>query len=74
MNKPCMVIKCERCGSECQLMYKSVRNNTVICPVCMDNEIDCCLASPDIPGCYEIDDIMHNTYLYVTDCVSLYTN
>ena len=74
MNNPCIVIKCERCGSECQLMYKSVRSNTIICPVCMDNEIDCCLASSDIQGCYEPEDIIRNTYLYITDSVALSTN
>jgi hypothetical protein len=74
MNELYMVVKCERCGSECRLMYNSIRSNTILCPVCMENEIDCCLFSMDIQGCPETDDIMYNSYLYVTDSVSLSTN
>jgi hypothetical protein len=74
MNEPCMVVKCERCGSECRLMYNSVRSNTILCPVCMENEIDCCLFSPDTQAYHETDDIMHNSYMYVTDFAMLSTN
>ena len=74
MNEPCLVLTCERCGSECRLTKNSVRSNAIICPVCMDNEIDCCSLSPTMHGYHQPDDIMHNTCPYVTDSVALSTN
>ena len=74
MNQPCMVVICERCGGECLLMQNSIRSNTILCPVCMGNEIDCRLFSLDIQERHKPDDIMQNSYKYVTDSVTLSTN
>ena len=74
MSELCMVVKCERCGSKFRLMKNSVRSNSILCPVCMENEIDCCLFSMDINVYQETDEIMRNSYLYVTDSLSLSTN
>jgi hypothetical protein len=74
MNKPCILVKCERCGSESLLMQDCVRSNTILCPVCTENEINCCLITPETKGCRESDNVVYNSYLYVTDSVALSTN
>jgi recombinational DNA repair protein (RecF pathway) len=53
MKEGCMIVKCERCGSESQLMMRSIRSNAFLCPACMENEIECQLAKPVIKICRE---------------------
>ena len=74
MNEACMIVKCERCGNESRLPMRSVRSSSFLCPVCMENEVECRLAIPEIQIYYEPGNIIHNLYPYVTDPVGVSTN
>ena len=73
MKEGCMIVKCERCGSESQLMMHSIRSNAFLCPVCMENEIKCQLTDPETQTHCDLlnTDLL---YPYVTDPVTISTN
>ena len=67
MNEACMTVKCERCGSESRLMMRSVRSSSFLCPVCLENGIDCQFIETEMQIFRKPDNIVHNLYPYVTD-------
>lgn len=74
MNEGCIIVKCDRCGSESRLMIHSVRSTSFLCPVCMENEIEYRLIKPVIQICHEPADSVHILYPYITDPVAITTN
>ena len=75
MNEGCMVVKCERCGSETHIMMRSVRSELFLCPVCLESEIECQLIKPTVlkmsrnPG-----DSPEHYYPYVSDLTGIAVN
>lgn len=71
-----MNVKCERCGSESQLMMHSIRSNSLICPVCLGSEINCHyrVTKPEMQIHRDTDNTTHSVYHYVSNPVALSVN
>ncbi len=74
MNKAYIVTKCERCGNESRLMIHSVRSNTILCPICQENEVECRLIRPKMNVYNEYTSSVHALYPYTTGSIALSTN
>jgi hypothetical protein len=74
MNEGCMIVKCDKCGGESQLMMRSVRTDSFICPVCLENEIECELTGILIRANRGPASIVRILYPYVTDQVTISFN
>jgi late competence protein required for DNA uptake (superfamily II DNA/RNA helicase) len=74
INRTYMDVKCERCGSESRLMTSSIRSNSLICPVCLSNEIDCRMIKPEMRIHRDTDNTIHSVCYCLSSPVKLCIN
>jgi hypothetical protein len=74
VKEGCMAVRCERCGSESELMMRSVLSDIFLCPACLESEIKSQLTKSAIQVCREADDTDRNMYPPETDPVEISNN